>query len=40
MPIYELDGQAPEFPPDSQYYITDTAVVIGRVRLKAEASVW
>ena len=40
MPIYEIDGQAPEFPPDSQYYIADTAVVIGRVRLKAEASVW
>jgi carbonic anhydrase/acetyltransferase-like protein (isoleucine patch superfamily) len=40
MPIYELDGQAPEFPPDGQYYIADTAVVIGRVRLKSEASVW
>ena len=40
MPIYELDGQAPECPPDGQYYIADTAVVIGRVRLKAEASVW
>ena len=40
MPIYELDGQAPEFPPDGQYYIADSAVVIGRVRLKSEASVW
>ena len=40
MPIYEIDGQAPEFPPDGQYYIADTAVVIGRVRLKAETSVW
>ena len=40
MPIYEFDGQAPEFPPDGQYYIADTAVVIGRVRLRAEASVW
>jgi carbonic anhydrase/acetyltransferase-like protein (isoleucine patch superfamily) len=40
MPIYEIDGQAPEFPPDGQYYIADTAVVIGRVRLKTEASVW
>lgn len=40
MPIYEIDGQAPEFPPDGQYYIADTAVVIGRVRLKAEASIW
>ena len=40
MPIYEIDGQAPEFPGDGQYYIADTAVVIGRVRLKSEASVW
>ena len=40
MPIYEIDGQAPEFPPGGQYYIADTAVVIGRVRLKAETSVW
>ena len=40
MPIYEIDGQAPEFPPDGQYYIADTAVVIGRVRLKTETSVW
>jgi len=40
MPIYELDGQAPEFPGAGQYYVADTAVLIGRVRLKAEASVW
>jgi carbonic anhydrase/acetyltransferase-like protein (isoleucine patch superfamily) len=40
MPIYEIDGQAPEFPDAGQYYIADTAVVIGRVRLKPEASVW
>lgn len=40
MPIYEFDGQAPEFPGDDRHYIADTAVVIGRVRLKAEASVW
>jgi carbonic anhydrase/acetyltransferase-like protein (isoleucine patch superfamily) len=40
MPIYELDGQAPEFPGDGQYWVADTAVLIGRVRLKSEASVW
>jgi len=40
MPIYEFEGQAPEFPGDGQYYIADSAVVIGRVRLKTEASVW
>ena len=40
MPIYEIDGQAPEFPGAGQYYVADTAVLIGRVRLKREASVW
>jgi carbonic anhydrase/acetyltransferase-like protein (isoleucine patch superfamily) len=40
MPIYEIDGQAPEFPGADQYYVADTAVLIGRVRLKAETSVW
>ena len=40
MPIYELDGQAPEFPGEGQYWVAETAVLIGRVRLKAEASVW
>jgi carbonic anhydrase/acetyltransferase-like protein (isoleucine patch superfamily) len=40
MPIYELDGQGPEFPADGQYWVAETATLIGRVRLKAEASVW
>jgi carbonic anhydrase/acetyltransferase-like protein (isoleucine patch superfamily) len=40
MAIYELDGQAPELPGDGNYFIADTAVVIGKVRLKASASVW
>jgi carbonic anhydrase/acetyltransferase-like protein (isoleucine patch superfamily) len=40
MPIYELDGQRPDFPGDGHYYIADTAVVIGKVRLKNECSVW
>jgi carbonic anhydrase/acetyltransferase-like protein (isoleucine patch superfamily) len=40
MPIYELDGQAPEFPVEGRYWVADTAVLIGRVRLKADASVW
>ena len=40
MPIYELDGQAPEFPADNRYWVAETAVLIGRVRLKREASVW
>src|ERR1700741_2102815 len=40
MPIYELDGQAPEFPGSGQFYLAETAVLIGRVRLRAQASVW
>jgi carbonic anhydrase/acetyltransferase-like protein (isoleucine patch superfamily) len=40
MPIYEFDGQAPEFPGADEYYVADTAVLIGRVRLRREASVW
>jgi len=40
MPIYELDGQAPEFPGADQYWVAETAVLIGRVRLKVDTSVW
>jgi carbonic anhydrase/acetyltransferase-like protein (isoleucine patch superfamily) len=40
MPIFELAGQRPEFPADGQYWVAETAAVIGRVRLKSEASVW
>jgi carbonic anhydrase/acetyltransferase-like protein (isoleucine patch superfamily) len=40
MPFYRLDGQAPELPEEGQYYVAETAVLIGRVCLKAEASVW
>jgi carbonic anhydrase/acetyltransferase-like protein (isoleucine patch superfamily) len=40
MPIYELDGQGPELPASGNYYVADTAVLIGRVRLNENASVW
>jgi carbonic anhydrase/acetyltransferase-like protein (isoleucine patch superfamily) len=40
MPIYELDGTAPEFPGDGQCFIAPTAVLIGKVRLGRAASVW
>ena len=39
MPIYELAGQAPELP-EGRYWIAETASVIGRVRLKPDASIW
>ena len=40
MAIYELDGQSPELPADGNFFIADTAQVIGKIRLKASASVW
>jgi len=40
MAIYALDGQAPEFPADGLYWVSDTASVIGRVRLRSEVSIW
>ena len=40
MAIFALDGQRPDLPADGRYYIAETAVVIGRVRLKPDASVW
>jgi carbonic anhydrase/acetyltransferase-like protein (isoleucine patch superfamily) len=40
MAIYELDGQGPELPADGDYFIADTAAVIGKVRLLSSASVW
>jgi carbonic anhydrase/acetyltransferase-like protein (isoleucine patch superfamily) len=40
MAIYELDGQQPEFPADGIYWVADTAVVIGKVRLHTNVSIW
>jgi carbonic anhydrase/acetyltransferase-like protein (isoleucine patch superfamily) len=40
MPVYSLDGFSPELPPDGDCWIAPTAVVIGKVRLKKNASVW
>jgi carbonic anhydrase/acetyltransferase-like protein (isoleucine patch superfamily) len=40
MPIYALDGHRPELPPEGRYWIAPDAVLIGKVRLKKNASVW
>ena len=40
MPIYALDGVEPQFPEDGSYWIAPSAVLIGNVRLKKNASVW
>jgi carbonic anhydrase/acetyltransferase-like protein (isoleucine patch superfamily) len=39
MPLFSLREQAPELAP-GRCYVADTAVLIGKVRLKAGASVW
>ena len=38
--IYELDGHRPELPAEDRYWIAPTATLIGKVRLKTDASVW
>jgi carbonic anhydrase/acetyltransferase-like protein (isoleucine patch superfamily) len=40
MAIYELDGVKPEFPGEGEYWVADSATLIGRVRMKRETSVW
>jgi len=40
MAIYALDGQAPELAADDRCWIAETAVVIGRVRVRQDASIW
>ena len=40
MSEFTLDGIEPDLPADDRYWIAPTAVVLGRVRLKAAASVW
>jgi carbonic anhydrase/acetyltransferase-like protein (isoleucine patch superfamily) len=40
MPIFELDGIKPEFPADGSYWIAETAVLIGKVRMRRDTSIW
>jgi carbonic anhydrase/acetyltransferase-like protein (isoleucine patch superfamily) len=40
MPIYQLADACPEFPEEGRYWIAETAVLIGRVRLKVDSSIW
>jgi carbonic anhydrase/acetyltransferase-like protein (isoleucine patch superfamily) len=40
MAIYEIDGEGPDLPSDGRFWIAESASVIGRVRLKRDASVW
>jgi len=38
--MYELDGMRPELPEEGGYWVAPTATLIGKVRLKRDASVW
>ena len=40
MPLYELDGVGVETPGEGRYWVAPTAVLIGKVILEEEASVW
>jgi carbonic anhydrase/acetyltransferase-like protein (isoleucine patch superfamily) len=40
MTVYALDGARPDLPEAGAYWIAPSAEVIGRVRLKKNASVW
>ena len=40
MPLYSLDGTAPETPPEGQWWLAPDAHVIGRVRLAKDVGIW
>ncbi len=40
MALYRLEDANVEVPADGQYWVAPNAVVLGRVRLKSDASVW
>jgi carbonic anhydrase/acetyltransferase-like protein (isoleucine patch superfamily) len=40
MPLYSLDGTAPETPPEGEWWLAPDAHVIGRVRLARDVGIW
>jgi carbonic anhydrase/acetyltransferase-like protein (isoleucine patch superfamily) len=40
MPLFSLRGEKPDMAPLHQCYVAETAVVIGKVRIKIGASIW
>jgi carbonic anhydrase/acetyltransferase-like protein (isoleucine patch superfamily) len=40
MPLYALDGTAPETPPDGAWWLAPDAHLIGRVRIGVDVGVW
>jgi carbonic anhydrase/acetyltransferase-like protein (isoleucine patch superfamily) len=40
MPLFSLHGQDPDLAPADRCYVAETAMIIGKVRIKIGASVW
>jgi carbonic anhydrase/acetyltransferase-like protein (isoleucine patch superfamily) len=40
MPLYELNGVAPDLPAPDRFWAAPDAALIGKVKLEADASVW
>lgn len=40
MPLYSIDGVEPELPASGRYWIAPNAIVIGRVKIEEDASIW
>jgi carbonic anhydrase/acetyltransferase-like protein (isoleucine patch superfamily) len=40
MPLYTIDGVCVELPPQGQFWVAPNAILIGQVKLQAQASVW
>jgi len=40
MPLYSLRGDKPDMAPLDRCYVAETAIVIGKVRIKSGASIW
>ena len=40
MPLYELDGVAPQTPPFGEWWVAPDAHLIGKVRIGADVGVW
>jgi carbonic anhydrase/acetyltransferase-like protein (isoleucine patch superfamily) len=40
MPLYTLDGQGVSTPPSGAFWVAPNAVVLGKVKLEEDASIW
>ena len=40
MPIYSLEGVSPDLPENLEYWVAPDAVLIGKIRLQRNASIW